>query len=452
MIFNNFKVNIHSVLTLPALAMKIYKSQFMPDNTIYQLLGPIDNDIRQSYTGGAVDVYKPHNRISSYLSSIKALFNKLYIYDVNSLYPFIMANTPMPVGKPVPFSGNIRQVESDAFGFFYCKITSPAYLEHPILQRRIKTSDGIRTIAGLGTWHGWIFSGEMDNAMKYGYEFNILKGYQFDKGFIFKDFVETMYNLRLQYEKGHPMNLIAKLLMNSLYGKFGMKNQTTIVEIFDTDNANDNNIFNDMITTYGENINDKVFIDNYIITIRDSLISLKYNEEQDMYHGLDVNIAIASAITGGARMWMTVLKNNPDFNLYYSDTDSGIVDKPLPSFMVGNKLGQFKLEHVIERGVFLAPKVYGFINQDGEEVIKIKGISKELIPNIHIQDLEDLLYINTSKEFTQEKWFKMVFQGKITPSDVAYTLKITSNKRQTIYVNNIFDNTKPFFYDEIKSK
>jgi hypothetical protein len=32
-----------------------------------------------------------------------------------------------------------------------------------------------------------------------------------------------MYNLRLQYPKDHPMNLIAKLLMNSLYGVWKMK-------------------------------------------------------------------------------------------------------------------------------------------------------------------------------------------------------------------------------------
>jgi hypothetical protein len=31
-------------------------------------------------------------------------------------------------------------------------------------------------------------------------------------------------------------------------------------------------------------------------------------------------------------------------NLYYSDTDSAIVDQPLPSNMVSNKLGHFKLE------------------------------------------------------------------------------------------------------------
>jgi hypothetical protein len=233
LIFKEFKVNIHTVLTLPALAMRIYKTHYMPKDTIYQILGKPEVNIRQSYTGGAVDVFTPHNRRETFFTKV---FTKLFVYDVNSLYPTIMANTPMPVGKPVAFDGDIRKVESNAYGFFYCKITSPEFLEHPILQRKIKTDQGLRTIAALGSWEGWIFSGEMDNAMKYGYTFEILKGYQFEKGFIFKDYILKMYNLRQQYIKGHPMNLIAKLLMNSLYGKFGMKLENTLVEMFDTSN------------------------------------------------------------------------------------------------------------------------------------------------------------------------------------------------------------------------
>jgi DNA polymerase type B, organellar and viral len=230
LIFTNFSVSIHNSLTLPALAMKIYKTKFMPENTIHQLIGKPYNDISQSYTGGAVDVYIPHNRVESLLSR---KFKKLFYYDVNSLYPFVMANTVMPIGRPKAFTGNILRIDPQAYGHFYVEVTSPDNLQHPILQKRVKTPEGIRTVAGLGTWKQWIYSEEMYNAMKHGYKFTVIEGYEFTKGNIFKEFVETMYNLRMSFPKNHPMNLIAKLLMNSLYGKFGMKPTNTMVEIFD---------------------------------------------------------------------------------------------------------------------------------------------------------------------------------------------------------------------------
>jgi len=363
-----------------------------------------------------------------------------------------MANTAMPIGKPIAFEGNIREIEPNAFGFFYCKISSPDLLEHPILQRRIKTSDGLRTIAGLGSWEGWIYSAEMDNAIKYGYQFQILKGYQFEKAFIFKEYVDKMYNLRLEYEKGHAMNLIAKLLMNSLYGKFGMKLESTIIEMFDTSCETENAIFKDLLDVYGETIKDFITIDNHILTVRNSLMNFKYNENEDMFHGLDINIAIASAITSGARMWMSTLKNNPLFNLYYSDTDSIVIDRKLPDFLVGKELGKFKLEYTIKRAVFLAPKVYAFITTENQEIIKVKGLNKEMLNDIHIQDLENLLIKDASKEFNQEKWFKKVILGEISVNDVAYTLKVTSNKRKSIYIDNIFSNTEPFNYDDVNDK
>ena len=52
---------------------------------------------------------------------------------------------------------------------------------------------------------------------------------------------------------------------------------------------------------------------------------------------------------------MSIFKNNPNFKLYYSNTDSIIIDKPLPDNLVGTKLGQVKLEHIVKRGIFLAP-------------------------------------------------------------------------------------------------
>jgi hypothetical protein len=365
-----------------------------------------------------------------------------------------MANFLMPVGKPSAFEGNIRRVDINASGVFYCNITSPTNLQHPILQRRIKTIQGMRTIAGLGSWTGWITSAEMDNAMKYGYTFVIIKGYEFKMENIFKTYVDTMYNLRLEYDKSHAMNLIAKLLMNSLYGKFAMKLEMTEVEIFDTSTEEGRKDMLEYLDIFNISIQDCVKIDNKALLIRNTMYALNYEEELDMFHGLDVNIAIASFITSYSRIVMSHFKNNPDFNLYYSDTDSIVIDTTLPEPMVGKSLGLVKLEHEINKAVFIAPKVYGLVTEDGEEIIKIKGFSPDRIKenDISVNLLEQLLIKDSEKEFSQEKWFKKVLEGQIRIEDKIYTLKTTSNKRRAIYFNEngieIYKSTEPYFYND----
>jgi hypothetical protein len=75
---------------------------------------------------------------------------EIYCNDVNALYPFTMEGLDMPVGKPKLFEGDIRKIDPDAFGFFYCNIVAPDNLEHPIIQTHIKTDGVTRTIAPLG--------------------------------------------------------------------------------------------------------------------------------------------------------------------------------------------------------------------------------------------------------------------------------------------------------------
>jgi len=121
---------------------------------------------------------------------------KVYAYDVNSLYPYVMSEFDMPTGKPVFFQGDIRKVDPNAFGFFFCKITTPDGLMHPILQTHVKTEAGVRTIAPLGAWSDMWFSAEMDNAIKHGYQFEILWGYTFKAENVFKGYVDALYQLR----------------------------------------------------------------------------------------------------------------------------------------------------------------------------------------------------------------------------------------------------------------
>jgi hypothetical protein len=204
---------------------------------------------------------------------------------------------------------------------------------------------------------------------------------------------------------------------------------------------------------WAESIVDHIEIGDYNILVRHNLKAYKYNESLDLYHGQDINIAIASAITAGARVNMSWFKNNPLFKLYYSDTDSAVTDAQLPEEMVGDKLGQVKLEHIIKRAIFLAPKVYGIEDVDGKITIKIKGVTSEVTENITMDQLELLLIEDSSMELKQFKWFKKILKGDITVHEVLYNLKATSNKRAPIYTNNdgynISTSTRPYNYEEI---
>jgi hypothetical protein len=244
--------------------------------------------------------------------------------------------------------------------------------------------------------------------------------------------------------------------MNSLYGKFGMKLNSTTIEMFNTSIDTELDTFKNLLDAQPELFQDFVQIGNHFLTIRKNLIEYKYIENEDLYHGIDVNVAIASAITAGGRMWMSFFKNNTLFNLYYSDTDSFVIDSKLPADLVGPELGKFKLEYIINRAVFLAPKVYGLILEDGTEIIKIKGVNKEALSNTNIQDMTNLLIKDSVREFNQSKWYKDLLVGEISVIDTAYSLKVTSNKRETEYINDdgieIFNSTRPYNYDEIISK
>ena len=146
LIKDKFQLNINKYLTLPSLAFKIFRTHYFNttnmDNTIHMLSGDISKDIRTSYTGGSVDMFIP----------VPKKGEKVYCYDVNSLYPYVMKTFDMPVGKPTYFKGDITKLDPNAFGFFKCKIIAPLNLKHPIIQTHVKTNEGIRTISPLGTW------------------------------------------------------------------------------------------------------------------------------------------------------------------------------------------------------------------------------------------------------------------------------------------------------------
>lgn len=292
----------------------------------------------------------------------------------------------------------------------------------------------------------------MDVAIRFGYKINIIKGYKFKEQNIFDKYVETMYQMRLKYKKGSPLNLLAKLLMNSLYGKFAMKPYHSVVGMYNTSTEEGRQQLQDMMKSHGETFQDFFEIGDYTVVVRKNVSNITYDHKTEMYNGSDVNIAIGSAITAGGRYYLAPLRLSKEHTLYYSDTDSLVVDKPLDPRLINLEIGFFKLEYIIRRAVFLAPKVYGFVTEEGETVIKVKGVSKKEVSSMTIETLEGLLVKDATSryltEISQNKWFKDLMKGEISIDDVAYRLKITSIRcrgadiRDPVLANeNLYTNT-----------
>lgn len=212
---------------------------------------------------------------------------------------------------------------------------------------------------------------------------------------------------------------------------------------FEDINIIDKSEFNSFENKFINNITDIVELGNKL------LIKLKQDNITNLLDNgsitHNVNIAISSAITAYSRIHMSQFKNNPEFKLFYSDTDSIYINKPLPESLVSNnELGKLKLEYICNKGVFIAPKVYGLITNNNQVIIKIKGLTKETIEqNVTIKLLEELLIKDSKLEIPQNKWYKSIIDSNITIKEQLYTLKVTDNKRELIYVNNKLVNTKP---------
>ena len=147
---------------------------------------------------------------------------------------------------------------------------------------------------------------------------------------------------------------------------------------------------------------------------------------------------------------MSVLKNIDDITIFYTDTDSFFINlspselnKVMNGIVDNKELGKLKLEYVIEKAAFLAPKCYYLVLENGEEIIKIKGVKKDAILKakelgiLNFESFKKLLNKDGRMVLSQEKWFKSYLEGKISILDSVYEIKQTDNKRDLIYENDI---------------
>ena len=181
----------------------------------------IDADIRQSYKGGFTFLNKKYK---------DEILHNLMVLDVNSLYPSVMVDSLLPHGQPLPFVGKYKE---DRFYPLYVQQISCSFKikENMIPTIQIKNSLAFLPNEYIESSEGDIVTLTLTNVdlemFFRHYEVNDITyhgGWKFQgvKG-LFTDYINHWTKMKIQSKKEGNSSLyqISKLLLNSLYGKFG---------------------------------------------------------------------------------------------------------------------------------------------------------------------------------------------------------------------------------------
>lgn len=351
--------------TTPSLAMQVFKTQFTEDfkkatkwNAIKAgVKGKnIEDFIRMSYYGGRTEVFKP-------------LLKNGYHYDVNSLYPYVMLENKFPVGFPESVtdferSKNLYMISKNfgiGCGFLKCRVHVPK-MEIPVLP--YKDGSG-KLLFPIGKLEGvWSYP-ELQLAEKMGCKIEEFfeSVYFKDSDYIFKNYVSKFKHLK-ETSKG-ALRDFAKRMLNTLYGKFGMRRERATL-------------------TTKESVTKKHTLYNKYTNTRYDVTFYEYDTISKADY---IQTHIASYVTAYARI--TLYKGflsaiNKGGNVYYCDTDSIATDVELDDSIVdNNEFGKYKLETYVDDAIFLQPKFYAETGHDENEkevnTTKGKGIPRSIM-------------------------------------------------------------------------
>ena len=333
LIYKQFHVNLK--LTIASTAQRIWNTNFLEKDIKISQLDRLF--FRNSYYGGRTELIEG-----------KGTEKFVYYHDFNSLYPSVMIDTRYPNPEHLEY---LNQLYTDIKyilnyeGVSLVSIYIPDMI-YPPLPYRMKN----KLIFPVGNLTGWYNHNELRVAIEYGCKIKkIYKTvFSYDTVNYFKKYIEYFYNLRLKYkqEENKMGNLITKLLMNSLYGKFAQLNTDKKVGlIFEEPKKRKRGqwIFRPYKNT-----------DWGVWSLVDENLQPIQKEAYN-------NIVLFSSYTTSAARIKLFRKVMEVFNkggkVYYTDTDSIISDIFLED---SKELGKLKLENTgIMR--FYAPKAYTFI-------------------------------------------------------------------------------------------
>ena len=292
-------------------------------------------------------------------------------YDVTSLYPWVNKTGKIPLSHPEIFTENIDDIDNYE-GLVKCKVIPPRQLFHPILPCKVNGkllfhlckscaetqeqgpcshSDDER--AFVGTW----VTDEVKKAVQFGYKVERMYEVwhfrdisQYDRetmtGGLFTEYVNTFLKLkqeasgwpdwckteedkrkylemyyqtegiRLDYHrirKNPGLRALAKLMLNSFWGKFGQRSNMSQVDFVE-----DPSVYFDKLTSDQEEV-------TFVNFVSPDMVEMLWKYKQDFVEANSkTNVVIAAYTTAQARLKLYSYLEQLGQRALYADTDSVI--------------------------------------------------------------------------------------------------------------------------------
>lgn len=373
-------------MTIASNAMNFFKDTISKKRFEEWFKPPLyDKDLRQAYKGGF-----------TYLNEIyrgKEVKEGI-VLDVNSLYPSVMYYSPMPYGEGIYFDG--KYVPDKLYNLYIQNITCQFRIKKDMIPTiQIKNNLSFVPTEYLSSSNGESINLTLTNVdLKLFLEHYDIYDVSYNWGWkyksstkIFKSYIDYWNELKVKATKegNKPLRTIAKLMLNSLYGKFAAS---------------------------PEGRSKIPYLDNNIVKYK-----LSELEERTAYY-----LPISIFITSWARD-KTIRSAQAVYHRFiYADTDSlHLEGKDIPENLLisDTELGKWKIESTFKRGKYLRQKCY--IEDAVTPVDEIEKFKKENPECLHLVSKDSIINIVCAgmpkgcyKNVTWENFdYGSVFDGKL---------------------------------------
>lgn len=401
-----------------------WQQQMQTDTRIRDFVSSLDIvtplDPRDAFFGDRTNAIKLHHAVQG--------DEEIHYNDMISLYPCANLECRYPVGHP-KFTDQPRTTNIEPYhGLVKCEILPPYDLYHPVLPYRVESKllfplcrtcaheqlsthfsrrtfhcgHNVKERAITGTWTTLELKKAIEKRYRILYIFEIWH-FQQQSNELFDQYIRTFMRLKkessgwpvdcdteekkraylAEYERNQGIKLdpgriennpsrrsLAKLMLNSFWGKFGQRANQTQVTTCNTPSQFFQLLQDDRQTIHRIEIPNEHMVEIYH-SYKDETIPAQNN----------TNIFIACFTTAYARLKLYDALDSLQERVLYMDTDSVIYSwSPGQSQIpVGNYLGQYTSEldagDAIQEFVAAGPKNYAYVTKRGKRCCKVRGFT-----------------------------------------------------------------------------